>query len=110
VLIPTTIGPPGQSYGQRYDFMQMRYSCHYFIDNLLLCVYLRRRILQMRCSFLCGQNSTQCGARPNTKHSQFRQSPTLSIGPSVGFLGPSVAPLMEKPRATTDWRSRPSPV
>jgi len=27
VLIPKTIGPPGQSYGQRYDVMQMRYSC-----------------------------------------------------------------------------------
>src|SRR6218665_394476 len=27
MLIPKTIGPPEQSYGQRYDFMQMRYSC-----------------------------------------------------------------------------------
>ena len=27
MLIPKTIGPPGQSYGKHYDFMQMRYSC-----------------------------------------------------------------------------------
>src|SRR6218665_609226 len=27
MLIPKTIGPPGQSYGQHYDFMQMHYSC-----------------------------------------------------------------------------------
>jgi len=40
------------------------------------------------------------GARSYTKHSQFRQS--LDIGTPVGFLGPSVAPLMKKPRAATE--------
>src|SRR6218665_3760228 len=27
MFIPQTIGPHGQSYGKRYDFMQIRYSC-----------------------------------------------------------------------------------
>ena len=57
VLISKTIAPPGQSCGQRYDFMQMHYSCQ-LLTILLLCVYLRRRFLQMRCSFLWGQKTS----------------------------------------------------
>jgi len=56
VLIPKTIRPPGQSYGQLYDFMQMRYSCQ--LLTIYCCAFISEGSF-CRCVVLSYEGSIQ---------------------------------------------------